>query len=84
LFKHLIEITNISPNSGSTQGQTTVQIKGKYLYHSSVIPANIIVSGLFFIINKTDFSLKRTFSFNFQDHRVLLLISTTQINLVLS
>jgi hypothetical protein len=43
----LIEITNITPNSGSNEGSTTITITGKYLYHSDDIPANIIVAGLY-------------------------------------
>lgn len=47
----ILEITSIVPNGGSTQGHTIVTITGKYLYHSSIIPANITVAGMHYFIN---------------------------------
>ena len=48
-----LEITKITPNSGSTEGFTTIQIIGKYLFHSNLIPAKITVAGSdFFVIIK--------------------------------
>ena len=43
-----LEITNVTPNSGSIFGNSTVKITGKYLYHSDLIPANINLAGFLF------------------------------------
>ena len=40
-----LEITNVTPNTGSIFGNSTVRITGKYLYHSDLIPANIDIAG---------------------------------------
>ncbi len=43
-FETFADITDVSPNEGSDQGGTQLKIKGKYLYHSNAIPAQITIA----------------------------------------
>ena len=44
-FQTFAEVTNVSPQVGSTEGGTRVTITGKYLYTDENVPANIDIGG---------------------------------------
>ncbi len=42
---YFLEITSISPQTGSVEGGTRITIVGKYLYHDANVPAQIDIAG---------------------------------------
>ncbi len=52
-FQTFAEITEVTPNIGSKLGGTEVTIRGRYFYHSDLIPAQVMIAGkliLFYFI----------------------------------
>lgn len=45
IYEPNLEISDVSPQRGSTEGGTYVRIKGKYFYDSSDVPASIQIGG---------------------------------------